>query len=134
MNCSTAETIRRRAEAALRREFGDDFFVEARNARFDASSVSLKFEVADLDESGDAVTKERKALDSVAEAIGLPSDAYGREFSSRGETYRVVGYNDRARKYPILAERVSDGAPFKFPIAVVRLRLSDSAFADLGGR
>jgi hypothetical protein len=47
----------------------------------------------------------------------------GAEFTSRGTTYRITGFNRRARKMPIQATRVSDGASFKFPTEIVTAAL-----------
>lgn len=58
---------------------------------------------------------------SVASLVGLEAEDFGREFTVRGETYRVTGVNLKAPKFPVLAERVSDGRGFKFPEPTVRV-------------
>lgn len=47
---------------------------------------------------------------------GLAASDFRREFVSRGETFAIVGIEPRRRKYPISAERTSDGARFKFGV------------------
>lgn len=54
-----------------------------------------------------------------APLYGLSADDYGREFTSRGTQYRVTGINARAPKFPLQAERLSDGKRFKFTTSVI---------------
>jgi hypothetical protein len=63
--------------------------------------------------------QQAKVAASDAGLLGLPDDAVGRTFTSRGERYRVVGIKIRNRKYPVLAERLKDGATYKFGEAIV---------------
>jgi len=66
------------------------------------------------------VQKELFAL--AAEHIGLKASDFEREFSVAGDRYKITGIDPRRSKYPISAERVSDGRGYKFPIdEVVKL-------------
>lgn len=51
-----------------------------------------------------------------------PSD-YRRTFRQNGEIFRVIGINPSRPKYPISAERVSNGRGYKFTADIVTLRL-----------
>lgn len=115
--------VRAEAERVLREHFGDRLHVDATSARYGGTSFTLKFEFAKVGEDGEALTKERKAWALHAPANGLPEDAVGTEFEANGDTFRITGWNTRAKKYPVQAERVSDGRGFKFPARSVRVHL-----------
>lgn len=75
---------------------------------------SLKLELAALGDGGRPITTESKNFALFCSEIGLePEDLYG-TFTQGGETYRITGFNARAPKMPLQAERVSDGASMKF--------------------
>ena len=73
-----------------------------------------------------AAAEERKLrkefFAAAAEHIGLKASDFEREFSVDGDRYWITGIDPRRPKYPISAERVSDGRACKLPIdEVVRL-------------
>jgi hypothetical protein len=49
-----------------------------------------------------------------AEAFGLSAGDYGPQFSTGRETFRLIGIDARRPKYPISADRITDGQGFKF--------------------
>jgi hypothetical protein len=53
-------------------------------------------------------------FEALAEAFGLSPDDYGRQFSTGRERFRITGIDPRRPKYPLSAERISDGQGFKF--------------------
>jgi hypothetical protein len=57
---------------------------------------------------------DRLAFDRVCELVGLTPEDFGREFTSRGRTFRVTGVNPRSPKFPIVATCVETGRPYKF--------------------
>ena len=54
-----------------------------------------------------------------APLVGLDADAFGREFSSRGQQFRITGINLRASRFPVLAVQVGTGKTYKFPEAAI---------------
>lgn len=62
-----------------------------------------------------------------AELLGLPADVIGREFTCNGNMYVVTGLKLSRPKYPVEAERVSNGKGYKFPEDVVKAALAREA-------
>lgn len=63
-----------------------------------------------------------------AERLGLDPNCYGKTFTTfRGGTFRITGLNLRRRKYPVSAERTTDGKSYKFPVSQVVFGLSTAA-------
>jgi hypothetical protein len=125
MDKAKARTISKRVEELLAPLEGE-FNVRARIAggTFDPSADSgfarFTVEVAEIDEDGMAATREARDFGRYATAYGLYPGDLGREFTWRGERFRLTGINPNAPSYPILAERVADGKTFKFPREVAR--------------
>ena len=74
----------------------------------------LAFRVSILLPDDAALDPERLRFEVLAEAFGLSAEDYGRQFSTGREIFRIVGIDPRRPKYPISAERVSDGHGFNF--------------------
>ncbi|WP_426034842.1 hypothetical protein [Cypionkella sp. TWP1-2-1b2] len=83
----------------------------------------LTFRVSIPLPDGTALDPERLRFEALAEAFGLSSTDYGRQFSTDRESFRVVGIDPRRPKYPISAERIPDGQAFKFTADQVALLL-----------
>ena len=64
----------------------------------------------------DTTARDRALWESVCHLYGLPKDAFGKVFTSRGTAFRVTGINTRRPKFPVSAVRVSDERGFKFKI------------------
>lgn len=84
------------------------------SATFQPSNATFKLTVATETEDGEAMTKEAECFRMYAPLIGLKPDDLFRVFNFRGDSYKLVGYAPKSRKFPILARR-SDGRTFKFP-------------------
>ena len=104
-------------------QLGEDLGVQfhAGNASFDISGASghFKLEVLPLQAGGEVVTPEASAFESMAKLYGFDAGDLGRTFRTGGVDYRITGLKPRARRYPVTADRVSDGRGFKFPADVV---------------
>lgn len=109
------------AEKVLQDHFGDRVHVERRRTTYSPGNCTTKFQFAQVTEDG-AMTKERQDFESYAGSYGLDPDDFGAEFTTfRGDTYRIIGLNTRARKYPIVAEKVGNGGGrYKFPAEQVK--------------
>ncbi len=103
---------------------------------FDVTTFSTKVEVATLNADGDANSKEAEAFKCHAKHYGLKPEDLGREFACRGDRFRIIGLLTRARKYPILCERLSDGQAIKFGEhwIVNTLRAEDALETAKGGK
>jgi len=65
----------------------------------------------------------RLLFEALADGVGLAPEDFGKEFSTGRETFRIVGLDPRRPKYPVSAERVSDGRSFKFTAENVAMLL-----------
>ena len=82
------------------------------NIRFGATDFTCKMTV---ETSGaGAVKDDRKEADFRKYAVieGLSADDFGKEFTYMGKTLTIVGYNTRAKKYPI-SLKDTNGKGFK---------------------
>ncbi len=74
-----------------------------------------------------AIYSPDKALFEVlAPHFGLEPSHYGRTFTTRGETFRIMAINPNRPKYPISVERVADARGFKFTAVNVAMYLCAS--------
>ncbi len=80
---------------------------------FDEAEVTFKVTFAETDENGLVMSREMRDYEQVQEVYGLPPLLT--VFKQGGDEFRIVGWKSRSRKYPVIAERVSDGTRFKFP-------------------
>lgn len=91
---------------------------------YGSSHATLKFEFSVI--GGDGVVQDRMAEDwkRMAPMFGLKAEDLAKEFRTGQATYRIVGLKPGASKYPIVAERTSDGKRFKFPVETIRMALA----------
>lgn len=103
--------------------------LDEKGRSFYRDRLPMKFDliVPVMDEKGEALDPKAQEFKKKALRVGLEPDDLHREFKSRGETYRIVGLNLRAKKYPVLGERVRDGKRFKFHVDTVRNGLKPKA-------
>lgn len=105
------------ALAELCHEFG--VTMTTKGGRFDATLYNPRWTFTVLNaESGIPADFSRYAV-----MFGLAPADYGRTFVSAGTSYKIVGLNMKAPRYPILAER-GDGKRFKFPADIVKRLLA----------
>ena len=62
----------------------------------------------------------------MAESYGLAPSDLGREFTARGETFRITGLNPNRPRYPVDAERLPDRRGFKLAADMVAMHLKAS--------
>jgi hypothetical protein len=63
--------------------------------------------------------REKEIFAALAGECGLKATDFEREFAIEGERYRLTGIDPRRFKYPINADRVSDGRAVKLPLEQV---------------
>jgi len=89
----------------------------------------LTFRVAVPATPGRPKAPKEQAFAQVAGHYGLKPDDLGREFSIRGERFRIIGIDPRRSKYPIAAERLSNSGLYKFPSDEVVRQLAEETIA-----
>jgi hypothetical protein len=103
--------------AELEAEF-DVKFKAAPNWRFNASGVDVAFS-AKIDVPIEE-TAEGRSFAAYAPRAGIDKDKLGKTFFSGNDTYRITGWASSRPKYPVSAERVSDGKGFKFTVEQIK--------------
>jgi hypothetical protein len=83
--------------------------------RSDGSAFETGFRVSIPGRAGAVRTREQQRFVASAGQIGLQASDFEREFSAEGQRFRITGIDTRRSKYPISAERLSDGRLYKFP-------------------
>ncbi|MFO0993661.1 MAG: hypothetical protein U1E67_17205 [Hyphomicrobiales bacterium] len=90
----------------------DDFRWRGRS---DGNAFETGFRVSVIGRAGEDRKREQELFAAAAQQIGLSASDFEREFSVEGHRFRLTGIDQRRPKYPISAERVSDGRLCKFP-------------------
>lgn len=124
------DALRRMVDAALEKIGNEhDLSFQMGHITFDTNGkyARFKIEVGRVNADGTVETKESKAFALHAPLHGVDASWLGQTFESRGETFRVTGWNTRAHKMPVQAERVRDGRGFKFGASTLRNRTPQSA-------
>lgn len=67
--------------------------------------------------------------DRVCHVLGLPAGLCGKTFIQKGIIYEITGLQLNRPKFPVSAERVHDGAAFKFPASSIKLNFPSKAAA-----
>lgn len=86
----------------------------------------ISFRVGIPMEDGAIYSPDKAMFEVLAPHFGLEPSDYGRTFRSKDELFRIVAINPNRPKYPISAERVTDGRSFKFPSDNVAMYLQRS--------
>ena len=96
------------------------------NASFerDGGAATFKLELAAPTADGEMLDRPARDFKKYASQFGLDPEDLGREFTLRGTKYRVAGFKIANRRYPVIAERVRDGAGYKMDIRTVREALA----------
>jgi hypothetical protein len=90
------------------------------SATFTASNINFKVVVAKTTKDGVVLTKEAEAWKRLASMYGLDPEALGKTFTYGGKEYKITGLATRRGRFPVQADRVSDGRGFKFPVEAVK--------------
>lgn len=102
--------------------------LQRKNCRYqdDELPVAFKMLVVEADADGNAMSSEAKDFVRYAPSFGLKAEDLGREFTSRGNKFRITGLKPRSPKFPILACEVRTGKAFKFPLDIVEAELKSA--------
>ena len=117
MDKATIEQTRTDLEADLEAFFAKrGMSVKVGRISYSDTNFTTKLSV-DVGSKDDA---ERAHFDRTARFFGLKPDHYGSIFTANGEKFRLIDFNLGAKKYPIVAERVSNSKRYKFGEEVLK--------------
>jgi hypothetical protein len=94
------------------------------NASFLPTTATLKVECATKAADGQIVTREAEDFKRYAAMIGMQPSDLGKTFRQNGKTFKIEGYNSKARTMPIIAKDVASGRGYKFSIETVKVFLN----------
>ncbi len=102
--------------------------VEALSGQYDEGSFTLKLRF-----TLEGFDRGKKDFVDLAQIYGLKPSDHGRIFTVGGTEYQLTSINSRRPKYPFGANRVSDGAGFKFGEDTVLRAFGVEIAAPTGG-
>lgn len=97
------------------------------SATREAMPVMLQFLVRKEDADGNALNARASDFQKLAQYYGLDASDLHREFSCHGSKFRITGINRKAKKTPILAERLDNGKSYRFDSYTVKALLGTKA-------
>jgi len=124
---TNVKTIREFIEESIKREtfLNEQLNVEIGDLRasYTDDVIKFTFEVSTRNEDGSVNSKEASSFKALAREYGFEPSDLGREFTSLndGKRFRIIGLNTRARKMPIICERLEDGGRYKFPSSNIHM-------------
>lgn len=81
---------------------------------FTTRNAVLTLQVSAIDDAtGVAQTQEVQAYERMCASQGFPSGICGKPFTVAGKAYEIVGWNSRAKAYPLIYRDVDSGKTFK---------------------
>jgi hypothetical protein len=93
-------------------------YVEGRGSYTD-KDVSFKVGFADIAEDGTVQSREAQDYEQLHEGLHLPPlGTVVRGWG--GDEYKIIGWRSRARKNPVMAEKVGNGKRYVFPADQIR--------------
>ena len=97
---------------------------EFKNATFDDSLVTFKVDIKLAGTLGkrdkDLATALNYYLGYIAIECGVSKEYMANyEYCVAGDKYKLVGYNSKAPKYPLVMEQLKSGEKYKMPIEVI---------------
>lgn len=90
------------------------------NIRYSDSEFSGKLTGSGATNSTDVA---RLKFEKYAISFGIKAKAFGEIFTSRGDTFKIVGIKERSYKYPVLAKNVANGKTYKLPVDMLSSEL-----------
>lgn len=90
-----------------------------KNITFTEGEMPVSFRLVARREDGVPMSREAEIFKQGAEIVGLEPAMLGARFKKGGQTYRIVGLNLRAQRFPVIAED-SAGRRFRFPAETVK--------------
>jgi len=113
-NCRTIDNAINDALKQVEAQFG--VTIKIGGGRFSSNEFTTKITVS----TGDGTDAAKEKFGLYAFRYNLKNSDFGKTFTSNGEIFRISGIKPRGKKYPIMAERVRDGARYKFSAERIR--------------
>lgn len=127
ISTSQANKLAEKIVALVNAELGPEWRGEYAGGTIetDRTRFTLRIRLAAMTEQAQAArdTNAEQEWQMGAGLVGLPADAFGREFNYRGTVYRITGLSLNRPKYPVNVVRVHDQKAFKFPASTVERQL-----------
>ena len=101
------------------------------NISYSANLATAKVEFAAVGEDGSVNTREAQDFERLYTFYGFERDDLGREFKSRGRTYKLLGLNQRARKNPVIVRDVVTGKDYKMTVGAALVGLGHKTAAQV---
>ena len=117
----------REALEPIAEKYGLTLDRKGRTYASDALPVMFQLLIKELGADGQEMTTDGKAFVRYASSFDLDPADLGREFTSRGNTFRITGLKPKSYKFPILAANVKTGKTFKVPAETVKAGLKRAA-------
>lgn len=105
----TCKEFRQKANEALKSvadEMGFDLTIG--NISFSSVDFSTKIK-GTLRMTKSGITGQQKKFEQLCGRYGLKKEHYGATFMLYGNVYRVIEFNTKARKYPVVCETLPEG-------------------------
>jgi len=95
---------------------GEKYGIElsAKNASFTPNTCTFKLELGVVGSDGVTSSKEAESYKVNAGLFGLDPNWLGETFTANGKTFKVIGLNTRAKKYPVVVQEVGSDGRYKF--------------------
>ena len=105
------------------KELGLD--VKCGNASFDSELVTFK---VDIKVAGSLDKRDKQLSDSlswyikyIAEELGVDKDdVLNKEYRMGVTRYKLIGYNSKAKSYPLIMQDTKTGKKYKFPDNIIK--------------
>ena len=107
----------KKALAEVEAKFGVTFDLGA--GRYNEQSLSFKVTATLNDEADKPISDRERQFKLYAPTAGLQESDLGKMFNSHNENFRITGWNNRNRKYKIIAENIRNHKSFKFGVQTV---------------
>lgn len=99
---------------AIEKEYGVSI-VQKGNIGYTDLSFKLPLEIAVLNQEAFSAKAEEN-FNRYVTMYNLNTDGFRKPFTHNGTKYQVIDINFRAKKFPFVVERLSDGERYKFTI------------------
>lgn len=96
-----------------------DVAIEIGTIRYSDTGFTAKVEgVVTADPEDLEKVAKAKFLREIAGDYRIREEDFGKKFTENGRQYRIVGFNSRAHRYPVIAENIN-GVKYKFQANVI---------------
>lgn len=118
MTKEIAINIKNDVEKALKEVFAK-YNIDSPGTRVSYSSSEIKISIVATEISADSPTADAATFKKHANWVGLKDNAYGAVFTINRRLFKLVSVMTNRPKYPIVAEEISTGKRYKFPIDII---------------